>query len=133
MSEIIIGHPPNIEKIRATFKLNGNEIFSWGNKIYNPANVYIDEALIAHEAVHEQQQTHDETAILAWWDRYLVDTDFRFSQELEAHKVEYKVFCKLRKDRNAQVRYLNQIAARLSSGIYGNIITQAQAIKEIKG
>ena len=124
--EIKIEYPPNIEKIKEILTLSGKEIFAWDGIIYNPGNGYISPPLIAHENVHFKQQNGDPEK---WWDRYLTDVDFRLSQELEAHREEYKEFCKSVKDRNKRSRYLFEISLRLSSSMYGNLLSQKEASK----
>ena len=121
--------PPNIEAIRLVFPISGSEIFAWGSDIYNPSGKYIPEWLLAHEAVHCKQQGE---YISDWWARYLIDSEWRLTQELEAHQVEYRSFCKHNKDRNARIRYLDGIAGRLSSPLYGSIIKKSEAISLIR-
>ena len=130
--EVINEYPPIYTEIKNTFTLTGREIFTWGNKIYNPSQCVITPELFAHEEVHHGQQTEDETTIRAWWARYLVDAEFRLQMELEAHRVEYRAFCKVNKDRNLQSRFLNAIAGRLASPMYGNVVTPNEAIRAIK-
>lgn len=127
--KILFENPPIIDAIRLAFPLSGNEIFAWGDIIYNPSKTTIPPWLIAHEEVHQRQQGED---VRGWWDRYLIDAEWRFTQELEAHQVEYRVFCVLNKDRNHRARYLNMISHRLSSKLYGNVITKYEAMKRIK-
>lgn len=126
----VTGFPPNIETIRGKFPLSGTEIFTWGDTIYNPGGGELSPELQAHEAVHEKQQNGDPQA---WWDRYMVDEPWRLEQELAAHKVEYRTYCKAHKDRNVQARFLVRIAQRLSSAMYGCIITAREASKLIRG
>lgn len=121
--------PPNIEDVRAAFDLSGREMFAWGNTIFNPSRAAIPAWLLKHEEVHERQQGDD---VEGWWARYLVDADFRFEQELEAHQVEYKCFCLCNKDRNARVSYLYQISLRLCSPMYGKLSSLQAAMKLIK-
>lgn len=129
MQSQLNGNPPNIDRIREVFPLTGTEIFAWGSIIYNPSGSYIPPWLEAHEAVHCKQQGND---IEGWWDRYLIDAEWRLSQEMEAHQAEYKEFCRLNKDRNLRTRYLTALASRLSSKMYGGIITQQEALNGIK-
>jgi hypothetical protein len=72
-----------------------------------------------------------EDKILAWWDRYLVDTDFRLEQELEAHRVEYRTFCSRNKDRNLRAKYLHATSSRLASPMYGKLLTTKEAARKI--
>lgn len=122
---IIKGFPPNIDEIRSRFKLKGTEIFCWGNKIYVPSGSNLPPELIAHENVHRQQQGDD---IEGWWDKYLNDAEFRFDQELAAHRVEYKTYCYSGVTRGQRRMYLRVVSHRLASAMYGNVC----AIKEAK-
>jgi hypothetical protein len=127
--KIVIDNPPNISAIKLVFPLSGKEIFAWGDIIYNPGNVQIPAWLVEHEMIHQKQQGDD---TVGWWNRYLVDPQWRIEQELEAHRREYKVFCLHNKDRNVQARYLNSIASRLSSALYGNVVSKLEALRKIK-
>lgn len=124
-------YPPNYDQISKTFKLSGREIFAYDGVIYSPHTIMIPPELVAHEKVHFKQQSL--IGVEIWWDLYLKDAQFRLDQELEAHQVEYKTFKQITKDRNEIAKYLHSIAARLSSEMYGKIITQAQAIRLING
>ena len=128
--EVSVYEPPIIEKIKGRFPdLTGNEIFAYDNVIYNPSRGALPPWLIEHEKVHFKQQGNDPDG---WWDRYLVDDEFRFAMELQAHRVEYRVFCKHHKDRNHRAMYLLALSRRLASDMYGNITTVRHARKMIK-
>lgn len=123
-------HPPNIEAVAEKFPLKGREIFAFDGVIYNPSGCKLPPELIEHEKIHFRQQGGNPEV---WWLRYLGDDDqWRYEQELEAHIVEYKVFCQHNRDRNKQVKYLHLIARRLSSPMYGKVATFSQAMKEIR-
>lgn len=126
--KIVEAYPPIIARIAEVFPLKGGEIFAWGDTIYSPSGVDIPVWLIEHEKVHQRQQGED---VEDWWDWYLVDPQFRFKQELEAHQVEYRVYCRETKDRNKHVRYLLAIARRLASPMYGSVVTAREAMKAI--
>lgn len=128
--KIINGKPPNYDKIAQTFKLSGREIFAYNNVIYAPGMDKVPPELIAHEMLHFEQQA--KVGVKEWWDKYLVDTEFRLHEELEAHQVEYRMFCNFNSDKNHRAKYLDMIAARLSSEMYGKIVTKSQATKLIK-
>lgn len=121
--------PPNIEAIKAMLPISGKEIFAYDNVIYNPSGSKLGPELIAHEQVHFRQQGNDPAG---WWVKFLDDPQFRLEQELEAHRVEYRTFCKHNRDRNRQILFLQFISRRLASPIYGSILTVAQAMKKIK-
>lgn len=127
--KIVKDYPPNIDRIRKTFPLSGSEIFTYGDTVYVPSGVPLTPELEAHEQVHINQQGNQPDV---WWEKYFFDPQFRLDQEIEAHRAEYKKFCSLNKDKNQQARFLNSIAMRLASPMYGNIITHSQAIKMIK-
>lgn len=129
---VVFDYPPNIDAIREVFPLTGSEIFAWGDTIFNPSGDKIPSWLIAHEQVHERQQAGDPQA---WWDRYLVDKQWRFEQELEAHRVEYNTFCIspwALGNRNKKRAFLKELARRLSSPMYGNVATYQQCRMAIK-
>jgi hypothetical protein len=132
--KIVKGVPPVFEKAREVFgdQVQG-AIFCWGEEIYNPSGIDISSHLIAHEIVHSGQQSLFKGGVEAWWEDYLKDQSFRLSQELPAHKVEYEHFCKTAKSRNERRLYLKAIAKRLSSSLYGNLVTFDKAKSLIKG
>jgi hypothetical protein len=129
--KIIQDYPPNIEALRSAFKLSGQEIFTYGDTVFNPTGLALSPELRAHEEVHIFQQSF--TDVERWWERYLAEPEFRLEQELEAHRVEYKTFCDRNKDRNARSIYLIRIATRLASPMYGNIIGVREASRRIRG
>ena len=129
MTHIVKGWPPNIEDIRAVLPVTSRNIFSWGYTIYNPSGGDLSPALIEHEKVHGDQQGGDPKS---WWQKFLNSPEFRLQQEIPAHRTEYRAFCRLNKDRNARVAYLNSLGRRLAHPMYGKIITLAAAIKEIQ-
>lgn len=127
--KIIKDYPPNIDRIREMFPLSGNEIFAYGDVVYVPSGMPLTPELEEHEQTHINQQNGQPDV---WWEKYFTDPQFRLDQELEAHRAEYKKFCSLNKDKNQQAKFLNLIALRLASPMYGSIITSKQAIKKIK-
>lgn len=130
--EIIIAPPPMFDQICAVFPSAANKgvIFTWGNVIFNPSGVNIGEELQMHELVHRDRQNLVES-VEKWWERYLVDVEFRLAEELPAHVVEYKTFCRLHRDRNQRANYLHHVAGRLASPLYGNVITKKAALSAL--
>ena len=127
---IVGGRPPNFEAIAAVFpeaKRDG-VIFTYGDTIYVAGTVApnLSPALRAHEAMHSQRQAMIGGPAL-WWDRYLADADFRLKEELIAHRAEYGTVRQTVKDRNHVAQHLHQIASRLASKLYGNMMTLAEA------
>jgi len=127
---IVNDWPPNIEAIRAVLPVSESNIFAYGNKIYNPGGSELPDWLIAHEHTHFVQQNL--YGLRRWWKRFLTDEAFRLDQELEAHRTEYRVFCRLNLDRNARARQLSEMGRRLAAPMYGGIITAREAMKEIR-
>jgi len=130
--EIVIAPPPIFDKIVAVFPSAANKgvIFTWGNTIFNPSGIHVNENLYAHETVHRDHQAKGES-VEKWWERYLDDVEFRLTEELPAHQLEYKTFCGRNKDRNHRVNYLHAVANRLASPLYGNVMTKQAAIKAL--
>jgi hypothetical protein len=83
--------PPNMLEITKAFgvKWGGDTVFTYGDTIHSnttdlPAN------LIIHEMVHMKQQREFEGGVEAWWEKYLVDEDFRLQEELLAYRTQYQ-------------------------------------------
>lgn len=138
--EIIIDKPPIFDELLKVFPEAGEPgvIFSWGDKIYNPSGYPIPPQLMAHEAVHGERQIGAIDAdgdidgfVRGWWASYMKEPHFRLQEEILAHRVEYKEYCKLTKDREQRVRYLHRMCIRLAGVLYGNLITYMDARRAI--
>lgn len=127
--KIIVAYPPMFEKIAAAFPQarNPGVVFSWGDWLYNPSGDEIQPQIKAHEAVHGQRQGETEEKIRAWWDAYIGDPAFRLEEELLAHRAEFRAVKGWEKDRRDRARELDAIARRLSSPLYGRLLTYNQA------
>lgn len=136
MSEVKIKNekPPIYENACAAFRINPKTvIFTYGDTIYNPNGLVLSDDLIAHEQVHiEQQKANDKDAQI-WWTKYLQDSEFRLSQEVEAYAKQYNFICKY-KTQNRQTRFtiLKRYAEVLSGGLYGNCVSYMRAMQIIK-
>lgn len=130
--QIVHEWPPRREEIEGVFgALPDGVVFAWGDKIMVPSGTRLQPWLIDHELVHlDQQEAFG--GLEPWWDRYLIDPDWRLEQELEAHIEEYRSLCRYEKDRNTQARYLNEIGGRLASKMYGNLISRGDAMRRIR-
>lgn len=126
--EIRKGWPPNIEKIRAVLPVSESNIFAFGGKIYNPSGGELTSPLIEHEKVHFRQQGWFPRL---WWWRFLRDPVFRLQQELEAHRAEYREFCRWEGNKRIRFQYLQGLGARMAAPMYGGMITAPAAMKEI--
>lgn len=124
--EVLVKWPPNIGQIRKRFNLNGKHpIFTFGNQIYNPYGNPLPQHLIVHESVHSvQQEMFGE--IGDWWERYLVDKEFRLSQELQAYQKQFKEIVET-SGRQVKREWLKRLAKDLSSSLYGNLVSFEEA------
>ena len=126
--QIIYGeYPPNYKAIAKTFKIKGrtNIVFTYGDSLYVPSGEPVDKYLLRHEETHAKQQTDP----VEWWDRYLVDPGFRFTQELEAYREQYRGMGDL--PLATRISYLDHIATDLAGEMYGNLVTKDEAKAEI--
>ncbi len=125
--QIIRDFPPLYKEIATTFNLRIDDpvIFSWGDRVYSPHDEKLHPALVVHEAVHGERQGKDRE-ILLWWERYMRDPMFRLREEIPAHQAEYRWFLE-NSSRRGRRRALKQIAKRLASPLYGNVVRRRQA------
>lgn len=84
-------------------------------------------SLIAHEAVHQGQQTAFEGGIEGWWKTYCLDGPFRLQQEIPAHRAELRSLLERSSNRHARRTYLKMVATRLASPLYGRLVTLGEA------
>jgi hypothetical protein len=128
--KVLTEYPPNYALLNEVFNLEGRKVvFTYGDILYNPSGGNPSMDLLVHEKVHEKQQGDDPGG---WWLRYVEDKYFRYNQEMEAYRAQYKFFCKVYKDRNRRALFLRAIASDLSSPIYGGIISLENATKQIQ-
>jgi hypothetical protein len=125
--------PPNFEQVRAAFPKADGEgvIFAYDGNIYNPGGKPIPPALIAHESVHLDRQKV--TGADMWWDMYLNDNEFRYTEELLAHVAEFKVQ-RFDNDRNVGARLLMVTALRLVAPLYNYTppVSLQQALTDLR-
>ena len=117
-------YPPNIAEIRKVFPVSEGTIFSYAPHVYVPSGEPLSKPLEAHEAVHQRQQGDDPAA---WWARYLTSPTFRFDQELEAHRAEMRAA-----RGSGRNRARRSIARRLSSKLYGSMVTYQKALRLVR-
>ncbi len=128
--KIVHDQPPIINAIfHAGMNPSESAIYAYGDIIYNPSGKSIDEHYIVHESVHCRQQGDNPDV---WWGRYLTDSYFRISQEVEAYAEQYDFICKTVKDRNRRNTTLWHFATVLSSPVYGSVIGTQSAYTMIK-
>ena len=131
--QVIERLPPIYSEILAAFPAIARmkPIFSWGSTIYNPHRIAIDDGLMAHEGVHAGQQGSNPEA---WWRTYIASPKFRLQEELAAHRVEYQWRAKAPgMNRHQRRALLVDVAKRLSSPMYGSMISLSDARAAIAG
>lgn len=125
---IIIARPPNYDEVIKAFPEAARRpgvIFCYGSAIFNPSGGFVSPSLVAHERAHAERQAL--TCPAAWWARYIEDIQFRFDEEVLAHRAEWAHFSATSAGRNARRVYLSQVALRLASPLYGKMTTVAKA------
>ena len=105
-------------------------IFTYG-KIISTSGGEMTEDLLAHETHHTKQQENfggkDK-----WWREYLDNPEFRLEQELECYQRQYQWLIKNEKNKQQVFHFLMHYATSLSGEMYGNLLTQQEAIRKIK-
>ena len=126
--KIVVARPPNFDLILKSFPLPimGGVIFTYGDTIYNPSGNNIHPSLIDHESVHSERQGD---SVDEWWDEYIKDKKFRFMEEMYAHRSEYRYFNKFGRD--IRRRALGHIASKLSSKLYGSMLSLKEAKRKL--
>lgn len=126
--------PPVYDLIVSRWHINPERtVFTYGDILFNPSRLNIDEPLMAHEQTHAAQQNWNAKDAANWWARYLEDPYFRIDQEAEAYAIQYLFFRKyVNHDRNQAARFLYQLASSLSGPTYGNVIGQMEAQRLIQ-
>jgi hypothetical protein len=131
--KIVFDYPPNIKEIRKAFDIEGKAVvFAYGDTLYNPKKAEISFDLLAHEQVHSKQHSEYQGGASAWWSEYIANKQFRLSQEVEAYRKQWQVFCSKKTDRSDRRRFIKRIAGDLSSRIYGNVVSYDEAVDLIK-
>lgn len=102
--------------------------YTYGDTLYTPnAGKPIEKHLLKHEMTHVKQQGSDPDA---WWDMYGKSPQFRYEQELEAYRNQYKSF----KNEHGKIKayeFAKYLANDMSSPMYGGMCTGYQALQDI--
>lgn len=132
MPKIIHTFPPNIAAIVKVFPMatNSGTIFAFGEFIYVPSGKELPPELMAHELVHCERQLKQ--GVDEWWAQYLVDPDFRYHEELLAHRAEYLKLCELYPTRHQRRYFLQHVAKKLAARLYGKMVTIQRASEDIR-
>jgi len=125
--------PPNWDKIVEAFKPNWEHVaVTYGDTIHAKYPEKISKDIMHHEEVHLKQQEYSNEKAVEWWDRYIADKNFRYQQEAEAYRAQYKYLKERTKDRNLLARNAHLLATKLSSELYGSVVTHSEALKVIR-
>lgn len=126
MIQVCKRQPPNFADIVAVFPRARGEhvIFSYAPFVYVPSGNELPMHLVKHEEIHVERQGKDPAG---WWEKYLTDMQFRFDEELIAHRAEYKYLSDTLTGSRRREIALNTVSHRLASSLYGNMITIREA------
>lgn len=121
--------PPNFSDIVKVFPMARKQsvIFSYAPHIHYPAGGNLPRCLIEHEKVHITRQGNDPAA---WWSKYLTDVNFRWDEEVIAHRVEYKIMAEGLPQKRRELA-LRHVAKRLAGPLYGHMVKTDQAMELI--
>ena len=124
-------YPPNIKEIEKVFGPDKKKtlIYCYGEDIYNPHKIKLEQHILVHEQVHVEQQR--EYGRDYWWMRYLQDATFRLEQEIEAYTVQY-AYVKTIVPVKISDLFLDDISEVLAGETYGNILNKHQAKTKIR-
>ncbi len=128
--KIVNEFPPNFTNIEFVFPnlREHKPIFAYGDTIYNPYEIEVGKDLEIHEEVHSKQQGDDPET---WWNKYLTDTEFRLSQEIEAYGTQY-AFAKKYVNRKLSDWLKDKLAKALSGKLYGELLSFQEAESKIR-
>ena len=118
--------PTIYQKCHDAFGVNWDDgvVITYGDVVY--CKYPLSQDLIIHESVHVKQQT--DMGVEEWWDKYLIDKEFRLSQEVPAYKEQIKFIVANVKDRNWRFKACHKIWQDMER-MYGNMVSYADAKK----
>ena len=122
--------PPNWDKLVKAFGVEwGTICVAYDKDIYCGDKANLSTDIIVHESVHLARQEKDP---VQWWENYMKNKEFRFTEELIAYHTQYNYLKNNVKDRNRLARHLWRLAKDLSSKMYGNCVSHSEALKLIR-
>lgn len=98
--------------------------FTYGDLIYADTDKLPKDVEI-HENVHKRQQQKPHE----WWERYNVDLKFRYEQELEAYRAQYKYLKSVNKIKAFEMAKV--FAKQLSGDMYEQCQSYTQSLLDI--
>lgn len=118
-----------ISKIWKKIPSNVSDIcYTYGAVCFSPRQLTKD--LIVHESVHTEQQSRDKLSPDLWWERYGDDSKFRYEQELEAYRAQYK-YILAQTNKSTAFNHAKRFAGDMSATMYGDMCTFNQALQDI--
>ena len=131
--EIKVEKPPVWEEAHKHFKIvDEATVYTYGDILYNPANITIDILLMEHEKTHAAQQKAYEGGPEAWWRRYFEDVEFKNDQDFEAYWNQYRLFCTLVKSIDKRFMYRWKLAGEFTGAIPGKPYGRVQICTMLK-
>jgi len=130
LPKIIKAYPPNFNELAKVFPIKGKPgiVFAYGDYIYNPSGQRLSPEIVAHEETHCARQKDAETHL--WWHAYCTWPDFRLNEEVIAHRAEWDRWRDIWPSRMDE-KELDRLASRLSSPLYGSLISYECAKQKI--
>ena len=132
MQEVVCDFPPLYDEIAAVFRIHERRdvVFSFGSIMYNPYALPLPDEIVVHEAVHGDRQGRGDK-VLDWWKRYMEDPAFRLTEEVYAHRAEYRWLLG-HGNRKQRRQACKRVAGRLASPTYGRLTTTKKASRLLK-
>lgn len=130
---VVAGRPPLYDSIVAAFpRAEGKHVvFAWGDTIYAPGGGALPPQIMEHELVHCGRQL--EAGVEKWWGKYLESPEFRLEEELLGHRRELAEMLQGTTDRNRRALYVQHVAQKLASPLYGGLVTAREAARLLTG
>ena len=122
---------PYIQEYKKRFPITKDTIFVYKDTIYTDKKeeeFYYD--VVHHEIRHLHQQK--EHGADNWINRYINEPEFRLEQEVDAYRYQLKKVLKTTNDKGEYLNILTECITNLSSPLYGNIISYAEAERLLK-
>ncbi len=101
-------------------------IIAFGDRVYTKG--WMPQWKIVHEQVHLDQQHHSRIVAILRFPLILFSARFRLNQEIAAYKAEWRwIFLNVH-DRELRAKMRHEMCIDLSSELYGNMISYADAM-----
>ena len=122
--------PPVWDKLVKAFGVEwGTICVAYDKDIYCGDKANLSTDVIVHESVHLARQEKDP---VQWWENYMKNKEFRFTEELIAYHTQYDYLKDNVKDKNQLARFLFNLARDLSGPMYGSVVSHSEALRLIK-